>query len=216
MTVQDAITKIRVMLGADVPVQEVEMEETETATEESTEAKMAAATLVDGTEVYTEGEIATGAILYIATEEDEDPFAPEGIHETTEGLLVTVGEAGEIVAIEEKAADEPVAEEAAEEATEEEMASEEATEVELEEDKEEEESTEMSSEELLGAIAELINEYKKEVKEEMNALTERFNSIADEPATKPVRNNFTKEAADKKSKAEARIDAIVSIRNSRK
>ena len=96
------------------------------------------------------------------------------------------------------------------------MASEEATEVEMEEDKEEEESTEMSSEELLGAIAELINEYKKEVKEEMNALTERFNSIADEPATKPVRNNFKEEAAAKKSKAEARIDAIVAIRNSRK
>jgi len=206
MTVQDAITKLRVMLGAEVPVQEVEMEETESATEEATEAKMAAATLVDGTEVYTDGEIVAGAILYISTEEDEDPFAPEGIHETTEGLLVTVGENGEIASIEEKAMDAPVAEEAtSEEVTEEAM-----------EEVEEEIKEEMSSEELLGAIAELINDYKKEVKEEMSSLTERFNALADEPATKPVRNNFKEEVATKTTKANARIESIIAIRNGRK
>ena len=207
MTVQDAITKLRVMLGAEVPVQEVEMEETETTVEETVETKMAEATLVDGTMVYTEGDLAAGSILYISTEEEEDPFAPEGIHETTEGLLVTVGENGEIVSIEEKATEEAADETATEEVVEETME---------EEAIEEEVKAEMTSEELLMAIAELINDHKKEVKEEMNALTERFNAIADEPATKPVRNNFTEEAAAKKSKAEARIDAIVAIRNGKK
>lgn len=208
MTVQDAITKLRVMLGADAPVQEVAMEETETTVEETVETKMAEATLVDGTMVYTEGDLAAGSILYISTEEEEDPFAPEGIHETTEGLLVTVGENGEIVSIEEKAteeaAEETVTEEVVEETMEEEVI------------EEEEVKTEMTSDELLMAIADLINEHKEEVKEEMNALTERFNAIADEPATKPVRNNFTEEAAAKKSKAEARIDALVAIRKGRK
>ena len=65
---------------------------------------MAEATLVDGTEVYTEGELEPGAILFVRAGEgaDEDPFAPEGIHETTDGLLITVGASGEITNVEEK------------------------------------------------------------------------------------------------------------------
>lgn len=202
MTVNEAITKLRVMLSGSTeevlptPTQteEVAMEE-ETTTEEET-VKMAEATLVDGTMVYTEGELAIGAILYISTEEDEDPFAPEGMHMTSEGIMITVGENGEITSIEETTEEAP-AEEAVEE-------------VAMEE--EEEVKEEMTSEELLGAIAELISEYKKEVKEEMNSLTERFNKIADEPATNPVRNNFTKEAADAKTKADARLEALIAIR----
>ena len=203
MTVNEAITKLRVMLSGSTeevlptPTQseEIAMEE-EVATEEET-VKMAEATLVDGTMVYTEGELAIGAILYISTEEDEDPFAPEGMHETSEGMMITVGENGEITSIEEGAATETLEEEKTEEVAME---------------TEEEVKEEMTSEELLGAIAELISEYKKEVKEEMNSLTERFNAIAEEPATKPVRNNFTKEAADNKTKADARLEALINIR----
>ncbi len=200
MTVNEAITKLRVMLSGsteEVIETPIAMEE-EIATEEET-VKMAEATLVDGTMVYTEGELAIGSILYVSTEEDEDPFAPEGMHETSEGMMITVGANGEITSIEEAATEAP-----AEEVTEE---------VALEEEViEEEVKTEMTSEELLGAIAELISDYKKEVKEEMNSLTERFNAIADEPATKPVRNNFTKEAADAKTKADARLEALIAIR----
>jgi glutamine phosphoribosylpyrophosphate amidotransferase len=194
MTVNDAITKLRVMLSGETE----EVIETPTA--------MAAATLVDGTEVYTEGELAVGATLYVKVEEGEAPFAPAGMHETTEGMMITVGENGEITSIEE-ATEEAPAEEApaTEEAMEEEVVEEEA-----EEEKEEE--TEMSAEDLLAAIAELIKSYKDEVKEEMNSLTERFNAIADEPATKPVRNNFTKEAADAKTKADARLEQLIAIR----
>jgi len=202
MTVNEAITKLRVMLSGsteEVIETPVQMEE-ETTTEEETVKMATEATLVDGTQVYTEGELAVGSILYVSTEEDEDPFAPEAIHETSEGMLITVGENGEITSIEEKASEEAPAEETTEEVMEEEVI------------EEEEVKTEMTSEELLGAIAELISEYKKEVKEEMNSLTERFNAIADEPATKPVRNNFTKEAADAKTKADARLEALIAIR----
>lgn len=206
MTVNEAITKLRVMLSGsteeviETPVTEVETTEVameEDATEEEKEVKMAEATLVDGTAVYTEGEIAPGAILYVSTEEEEDPFAPAGMHETSEGLMITVGENGEIVSIEEPAT---------------EIEAEDAEETEIAMEEEEPKKEEMTSEELLGAIAELISEYKKEVKEEMEALTERFNAIADEPATKPVRNNFTKEAADAKTKADARLETLINIR----
>lgn len=196
MTVNDAITKLRVMLSG--------------ATEEviETPTVMAAATLVDGTEVYTEGELAVGATLYVKVEEGEAPFAPAGMHETTEGIMITVGENGEITSIEE-AAEEAPAEEApaTEEAMEEEVIEEEA-----EEEKEEAPAEAFDAEGLLAAIADLINEYKSEVKEEMNSLTEKFNRIADEPATKPVRNNFTKEAADAKTKADARLEQLIAIR----
>ena len=71
MNVNDVITKLKVMLGA----------------EEVVTVKMAEATLVDGTEVYTEGELEVGAILFVRAGEgvDEDPFAPAGKHETTDG-----------------------------------------------------------------------------------------------------------------------------------
>ena len=197
MTVNDAITKLRVMLSGTTE-DVVETPATETA--------MAAATLVDGTEVYTEGELAVGATLYVKVEEGEAPFAPAGMHETTEGMMITVGENGEITSIEEAAAEAPAEEApAAEEAMEEEVIEEEVK-----------EETEMSAEDLLAAIAELIKSYKDEVKEEMNSLTERFNAIADEPATKPVRNNFTQEAAAAKSKSEARLETIIAIRNGKK
>ena len=200
MTVNDAITKLRVMLGAsseEVIKTTVNLEED--TKEEEVSTKMAEATLVDGTKVYTEGELAVGAVLYVSTEEEEDPFAPSALHETSEGLLITVGENGEITSIEEKATD-AVSEEVVEE-------------VELEEEVIEETKVEaFDAEGLLAAIAELVKEYRSEVREELEALTERFNKIADEPATKPVRNNFTKEAAENKSTAEARYEKLVSIR----
>src|SRR5210317_1884889 len=97
MNVNDVIKKLKVMLS----------------TEEVVETKFAEAELVDGTQVYTEGELEPGAILFVRAGEgvSEDPFAPAGLHETTEGLLITVGENGEITSIEEKAEENIEAEE---------------------------------------------------------------------------------------------------------
>lgn len=202
MTVNDAISKLRVMLGAATEeVKEVVMEE---EVKEEVEVKMAEATLVDGTEVYTEGELQPGAILFVRAGEgaDEDPFAPEGQHETTDGLLITVGESGEILSVEEKGGSEETPEEAQES-------------FEEEDDKKEE----FDVEGLLEGIAGMLQPYTeeiKELKEELSVLTSRFNEVADEPAAKKVSNTFSKVADETKSIAEARFERLVAIRKGRK
>jgi len=206
MTVNDAISKLRVMLGAATEeVKKVNMEEIEE--KEEIKVNMAEATLVDGTEVYTEGELQAGAILFVRAGEgaDEDPFAPEGKHETTDGLLITVGESGEITNVEEKSgAEESVSE--AEETFEEEE------EVIVKE-------KDFDVEGMLEGIATMLEPYRdeiKELKEELSVLTSRFNEVADEPAAKKVANTFSQEAQTKANTAEARFERLVSLRNSRK
>ena len=197
MTVNDAISKLRVMLGA--ATEEVK---------EVVETKMAEAPLVDGTEVYTEGELEPGAILFVRAGEgaDEDPFAPEGIHETTDGLLVTVGASGEITNVEEKGGEEETPAEAQESFEEEEEVI--------------EEKKEFDMDGMLEGIAEMLKPYTeeiKELKEELSVLTSRFNEVADEPAAKKVSNTFSKVAQQEKSIAEARFERLVELRkNSRK
>ena len=194
MTVNDAISKLRVMLGA--ATEEVK---------EVVETKMAEATLVDGTEVFTEGELEAGAILFVRAGDDasEDPFAPEGRHETTDGKLITVGESGEITNVEEKGTEETVPE--AEASFEEE-------EVIVEEKKD------FDMDGMLEGIANLLQPYTeeiKELKEELSVLTSRFNEVADEPAAKKVANTFSKEAQDRATTSEARFERLVSLRNGR-
>jgi len=203
MTVNDAISKLRVMLGAATEeVKEVALEE---EVKEEVEVKMAEATLVDGTEVYTEGELQPGAILFVRAGEgaDEDPFAPEGQHETTDGLLITVGESGEIMSVEEKGGSEETPEEAQESF----------------EEHEDEKKEEFDMDGLLEGIAGMLKPYTeeiKELKEELSVLTSRFNEVADEPAAKKVSNTFSKVADETKSIAEARFERLVAIRKGRK
>ena len=207
MTVNDAISKLRVMLGAATEeVKGVKMEE---EVKEEVKVTMAEATLVDGTEVYTEGELEAGAILFVRAGEgvSEDPFAPAGIHETTDGLLITVGENGEITSVEDKSPEVEASEE-------------EKKEVEMEEEIiEEEVKKEFDAEELLEGVANLLMPYTeeiKELKEELSVLTSRFNEVADEPAAKKVRNTFSQEANARATTAEARFERLVALRNSRK
>lgn len=211
MTVNDAISKLRVMLGAATEeVKEVNMETEEV--KEEVEIKAAEATLADGTEVYTEGALEAGAILFVRAGEgvSEDPFAPAGIHETTEGLLITVGENGEITAIEDQSPEVAASEEEKKE------------EVEMEEEIKEdiEVKKEFDAEELLEGVASLLLPYTEEIKElkaELSVLTSRFNEVADEPAnTNKVRNTFSEEAKIRANTAEARFERLVSLRNSRK
>ncbi len=205
MTVANAISKLRVMLGAATEeVKKVNMEEIEE--KEEIKVNMAEATLVDGTEVYTEGELQAGAILFVRAGEgaSEDPFAPEGKHETTDGLLITVGESGEITNVEDKGSEESVSE--AEETFEEEE------EVIVKE-------KDFDVEGMLEGIATMLEPYRdeiKELKEELSVLTSRFNEVADEPAAKKVANTFSQEKINKQSTAEARFERLVALRHSRK
>ena len=196
MNVQTAISKLRVMLGA--ATEEVK---------EVVETKMAEAVLVDGTEVYTEGELQPGAILFVRAGEgaDADPFAPIGKHETTDGLLITVGESGEITNVEEKSGEEESVSEAEESFEEEE-------EVIVKE-------KDFDIEGMLEGIATMLEPYRdeiKELKEELSVLTSRFNEVADEPAAKKVANTFSQEAQNRATTAEARFERLVSLRKSRK
>jgi hypothetical protein len=190
MTVNDMVKKLRVMLAADKAV--------------VTETKFAEATLVDGTVVYTDGELEVGASLLIRTEEgEESPYAPEGIHETTDGLLIGVGPNGEIMEISEVEAEakpEEIIEEVMEEVVVEAPVSEAAI---------------PATEELLAGIAEMIAPFTEEIAaltEEVVELKAKFAVIADEPAAKPIRNTF---AENKKIADEAlnkRMDFLRSVR----
>ena len=189
MTVNDVLKKLRVMLAAD--------------TEVVTREKMAEATLVDGTVVYTDGEFEVGKALLIRTEEGvESPYAPEGIHETNDGQMITVGPNGEIMEISEVA--EVTEDEVVEEAMDEVAVVAEVPEVAVE-----------PTAALLEGIAELIAPFTEEIAtltEEVVALKARFNKLADEPAAAPVRNTFSEMKATKDQAFAQRMEAIRSIR----
>ena len=191
MTVQDMVKKLRVMLAADQAV--------------VTEAQFADATLVDGTVVYTEGELEVGATLLVKVGEgEESPYAPEGIHETNDGKLIGVGPNGEIMEISEVAEEAATTEEVVEEAMEE---------VEVEVPVSEEAIP--ATEELLTGIAEMIAPFTEEIAaltEEVTALKARFNKIADEPAATPIRNTFSENKAIKDEMLATRMDALRAIR----
>ena len=191
MTVQDMVKKLRVMLAADQAV--------------VTRSKYADATLEDGTEVYTDGDLVVGATLLIKTEDGvESPYAPEGLHQTTDGKLITVGPNGEITEITEvegEAVAEEVVEEQLEEVTVEAPVSEAAI---------------PATEELLAGIAEMIAPFTEEISaltEEVTALKARFKILADEPAATPVRNSKKASKFSKDDALEQRLEALRAIRN---
>ena len=193
MNVNDVIGKLKVMLSSNEVV-------------ETVEAKFAEAELVDGTQVYTEGELEVGAILFVRAGEgvSSDPFAPAGQHETTDGKIVTVGENGEITSIEEVA---PEAEIEAEE--------EKKEEVKMEEEEIEVKEKEFDMDELVQAIVDIVKpqgEVIEELKKELELLKERFNKVADEPAAKPIRNTFSENKVIRDELFAKRMDALAAIR----
>jgi len=192
MTVNDVLKKLRVMLAAD--------------TEVVTEQKFADATLVDGTVVYTDGELEVGKALLIRTEDGvESPYAPEGMHETNDGKMITVGPNGEIMEISEVA-------DAAEEVVVEEQLEEVAVVAEVPE------GTEMPAAMLLEGIAELIAPFTEEIAqltEEVVALKARFAVVAGEPAAKPIRNSFSENKKIKDDMIANRMDALRAIRTNK-
>ena len=191
MTVNDVLKKLRVMLAADQPVVR--------------RSKFADATLVDGTEVYTDGELVVGATLLIKTEDGvESPFAPEGIHETTDGKLIGVGPNGEIMDISDVAG---VTEDVVVEAMDEVAVVAEVPEVAVE-----------STTALLEGIAELIAPFTEEIAaltEEVVALKARFAVVAGEPAAKPIRNSFSENKIEKDAMIANRMEALRAIRTNK-
>lgn len=175
MTTKEALTKIRVMLG---------MEETQS---EAVEVQLAEAELVDGTVIKYDGELAPGTALMVATPEGDIP-APEGTHETKDGLLLFVDSQGVIVDVQ-KAEDIPVDEQMSEE------------------------SDTAFSNELLGAIAEMIkplNEKIASIEGKFSSLDEDFKTFKAEPAGEKIKNNYNFE---KENTKDSRLNAIANLRN---
>lgn len=188
MTANNAIQKIRVLLGVE---------------EEVIAIAMATDKLVDGTEVKVEGELEVGKALVVVTEEGDIP-APAGSHQTESNNIITVDEAGVITQIEE------VTEEATEEVEEEVVEMEEEVTVEVENEEEEKVEVEME-EEMIVKIVEAMKPYFEEIKELKEKVVEmegNFSKFSKEPATKPI----------KKAEAFAanKFDAIERIQKIRK
>jgi len=189
-----AIKKIKIALG---------LEKFETVAE-----------LVDGTKVHVAGEFEVGEQLHVVAEDGEFTPAPEGQHTTTDGMMITVDAAGVITAVESAEEEtEEVSVEVEAEKKEEEMAEvEEEVKVEAEEKEEIEVKLEDEVVEKVVAALKPFMDDLKETKEELEALKASFSKFSDEPAAKPVRNNFQKEAEQKVSLQEKRMEALVAIR----
>lgn len=197
MTVQEALTKLKVSLGLETEVVEtVETVEAsvEETVEETIETQFAEETLVDGTVVKVEGELEVGKQLVVVTEEG-DVAAPEGMHETQSGMLITVDAEGIITSIEEATAEEPVAEEAPAEETPAEA------------------SQDFS--EVVNSITDVVKpalDKINEVAAELEALKASFSAFKNEPAGSKITNNLQEFKAAKSSEADARFERLREIR----
>lgn len=220
MTTNDAINKIRVLLSGESAVTE--------------KVAMAKATLVDGTNVEVEGDFEVGKALSVITEEGAIP-APQGIHQTTENVLVTVDEAGVITQIEE------ISEETQKDEKKEEMQKMEegdphftkdgklyegpthkmngklmtgathTDESELLYHEEELEGKEEMEEEMIIKIVEAMKPYFEEIKEvkaEIEEMKGKFQKFSKEPAGKPIKKAEAFEA----SRINA-VERIAKLRN---
>ena len=183
----DAIEKIKVMLGMETEVAIDSETETQPA---ETEIQLAEATLVDGTIVKADS-FSEGAAIFVVTEEGDIP-APVGVHETTDGKLVTVEEEGVIAKVEEKEMEE------------------------AEKEEEEEYTSEFSSEDFLNQISELINSKFNELEERITKVDAEFSAYLEQPAGKKITNNLNEVQRSENDLAAARFQKIVEFRTQTK
>tara|TARA_R110000822_G_scaffold190790_1_gene329552 strand:+ start:179 stop:745 length:567 start_codon:yes stop_codon:yes gene_type:complete len=165
MTANDAITKIRVLLGV----------------EEEVAVAMNSGVLTDGTQVEVEGEFEVGKTLFVVTADGSIP-APAGMHQTDDNKLITVDEAGIITSIEEVAAD------VAPEATVDVALAEEVI-VEETPDKDKEIEV-MLADDLVEKIVEELKPLLETISDLQAKVTEmeaKFQKFSKEPAAKPIK-----------------------------
>ena len=193
MNTKEIISRLKVLLAIEDKAEETKMK--------------TAATLVDGTEVYVEeGAIEPGNVLYVVSEEG-DVLAPEGMHETSEGLLVSVGPDGSIISVEPKA---PVEAEKKED----------EEEVKAEDEVEENEKPveEKMADDLLEGMAELLKPFIDEIKslkEEVEQAKVKMQSIADQPAASRIKHSVQKSAKEV-DEIEVKLAKIKQLKNNKK
>ncbi len=187
MTANDAIKSIKVMLGVG--------QDAETA--ETIDVQLAEATLMDGTKFEVDGEFKTGAQAFVITSDGERVEAPEGKHETTDGMVFTTDRVGVITAIDEMEDGE------AESVSEVESSVEEvAAEVTL--------STEMTD-----SLVEALNSISSKIEaieEGLNATNQAFEAFSNEPAGKKITNNLSEMKKSENDLATDRFNKILQFR----
>ena len=173
MTANEALSKIRVMLGVEKEV------EPQTPTQD---IQLAEATLVDGSMVKCEGELEVGNQLLVVTDEGEIP-APEGVHEPTEGLLISVDAQGVITDIAEPSTEEPAEEAKAE-----------------------------FGEDVVNQIVGGLQPLFDNLQEQINSLKGEFSAFREEPAGPKITNNISKLNEADNSIQSFRLNTIMNIR----
>ena len=180
MTANDAIKSIKVMLGVG--------HDAETA--ETVDVQLAEATLMDGTKFEVDGEFKTGAQAFVITSDGERVEAPEGKHETTDGMVFTTDRVGVITAIDEM------------EDGEAESVSEVESSVTL--------STELADS-LVSALDSLSSKIEA-IEEGLNATNQAFEAFSNEPAAKKITNNLSDLKQTESDLATDRFNKILQFR----
>jgi hypothetical protein len=170
--------------------------------------------LTDGTIVEVEGSFEVGSKVFVVAEDGLVP-APVGSHTFEDGTVITVeaNEEGENVLSNIVLPDPIVMEDKDEEK--EEMADEKEEEMEEEEKKDKMETKDELIIELITALEPLVDdivEMKKEIEEFKKEFKSEFEKFSNEPAGKPVKNNFSKV----ESTFDKRLAAIAELRKNKK
>ena len=180
MTAKDAIKSIKVMLGV-APAGETAV---------TIDVQLAEATLMDGTRFEVDGEFEVGAQAFVITSEGERVEAPEGEHETTEGITFTTDRVGVITAIDE------------------------VEDGEAESVEEVETSVTLSNDmvdTLISALDSLSNKIDT-IENGLTATNEAFSAFSNEPAAKKITNNLDDIKSTQGSLEAQRFDKIVQFR----
>lgn len=183
MTAIEAIEKIRVMLGLESEETKEVKNQTE-ITEEVVEAEkveLAEAELVDGTIVRTEGALEVGKQLVVVSGEETIP-APQGQHQTTDGLLISVDAEGVITSIE------PVPE-----------------------TEQKEELSEDLVSQIVKGLEPHFNKIS-ELENKINSLNTEFSEFKDEPGSPKIYNNLNDLNKKADSILESRMAKLVELR----
>tara|TARA_R110000772_G_scaffold208583_3_gene319158 strand:+ start:384 stop:959 length:576 start_codon:yes stop_codon:yes gene_type:complete len=180
MTANDAIKSIKVMLGVAQAGE----------TTETIDVQLAEATLTDGTRLEVDGDFEVGAQAFVITSEGERVEAPEGKHETTDGMVFTMDRVGVITAIEEV---EDGSAESVEEVS---------TSVTL--------SNDMVNT-LVSALDSLSSKIEA-IEEGLNATNQAFSAFSNEPAAKKITNNLSDIKQTESDLAANRFNKILQFR----
>ena len=183
MTANDAIKSIKVMLGV--------AQAGKTANTKIDDVKLAEATLMDGTRFEVDGEFELGKQAFVITSEGERVEAPEGKHETTDGLVFTTDRVGVITAIDEVEGGR------------------------AESVDEVESSVSLSNDTLnkLASALEAIQEGLVNLETKMDATNEEFSAFKNEPAGKKITNNLGDIQKNEGDMATARFNKIIEFRH---